>query len=347
MTTPAEPTPRRRKDHPMFRSRKRAVAALIAGLALIATACSSTGGKQEEAAAPGAAAGKATTPEMTFAMVTHAGPGQTFWDIERKGGQAAAAKDNVKLQYSSDPDAPKQATLIQSAIDAKVDGIAVTLPDAPAIGPAVQKAVDAGIPVVAFNAGIGDYQKYGALSFFGSDESVAGEAAGKRASDDGHKHVLCVIHAQGQVQLEARCDGVDKTFTGQYTKIYVNGTDLPSVRSTIAAKLAQDRSIDFMVALDAPISLTAIDAVKEAGSSVKIGTFDFNPQIPPKITSGELQWAIDQQPWLQGYLAIDSLWLYKTNGNVLGGGQPTLTGPFLVDKSNVDQVAQFAEAGTR
>jgi simple sugar transport system substrate-binding protein len=107
MTTPAEPTPRRRKDHPMFRSRKRA-AALIAGLALITTACSSTGGKQEEVAAPGAAAGRATTPEMTFAMVTHAGPGQTFWDIERKGGEAAAAKDNVKLQYSSDPDAPSR-----------------------------------------------------------------------------------------------------------------------------------------------------------------------------------------------------------------------------------------------
>jgi simple sugar transport system substrate-binding protein len=206
MTTPAEPTLRRRKDHSMFRSRKR-TAALIAGLALITTACSSTGGKQEEAAAPGANAGKANTPEMTVQMVTHAGPGQTFWDIERKGGEAAAAKDNIKLQYSSDPDSGKQATLIQSAIDAKVDAIAVTLPDPSAIGPAVKKAVDAGIPVVAFNAGIGDYQKYGALSYFGSDESVAGEAAGKRASDDGYKHVLCVIHAQGRSSWRTAATG--------------------------------------------------------------------------------------------------------------------------------------------
>jgi simple sugar transport system substrate-binding protein len=332
----------------MSRSRKRASAALIAGLALITAACSSTGGRQEEeAAAPGAGAGQANTPEMTVAMVTHAGPGQTFWDIVRKGGEAAAANDNINLEYSSDPDSGKQANLIQSAIDAKVDGIAVTLPDPPAIGPAVKKAVDAGIPVVALNAGNDSYRDYGAMAYFGSDETVAGEAAGQRASDDGYKNLLCVIHAQGQIQLEARCEGVDKTFNGQYSKLYVNGTDLPSTKSTISAKLAEDKSIDFIVTLDAPIGLTAIDTVKETGSSAKVGTFDFNPEIPPKITSGELVFAIDQQPWLQGYLAVDTLWLYKTNGNVPGGGMPTLTGPYLVDKSNVNQVAKFAEGGTR
>jgi simple sugar transport system substrate-binding protein len=159
---------------------------LLAMLLFVAAACSSTGGKQEEAPAAGANAGKANTPEMTVQMVTHAAPGDTFWDIIRKGAEAAAAKDNVKFQYSSDPDSGKQATLIQNAIDSKVDAIAVTLPDPPAIGPAVKKAVDAGIPVVAFNAGIGNYKDYGVLSYFGSDESLAGETAGKRASDDGY-----------------------------------------------------------------------------------------------------------------------------------------------------------------
>jgi simple sugar transport system substrate-binding protein len=284
---------------------------------------------------------------MTVAMITHGAPGDTFWDIIRKGAEAAAAKDNVKYQYSADPDSGKQATLIQSAIDAKVDGIAVTLPDPPALASAVQKAIDAGIPVVAFNAGIGKYQESGALSYFGSDEGLAGETAGKRASEEGYKNLLCVIQEQGQVQLEARCDGVKKTFTGNWQKIYVNGRDLPSVKSTIGAKLAQDKSIDLIVTLGAPIALNAIDAIKEAGSSAKVGTFDFNPQIPPKITSGELVWAIDQQPYLQGYMAIDSLWLYKNNGNILGGGQATLTGPYLVDKNNIDVVGKFAEAGTR
>jgi simple sugar transport system substrate-binding protein len=320
---------------------------LLAMLLFAAAACSETGGRQEEAPAAGANAGQANTPEMTVAMITHGAPGDTFWDIIRKGAEAAAAKDNVKFQYSADPDSGKQATLIQSAIDAKVDAIAVTIPDPPAIAPAVRKAIDAGIPVVAFNAGLDQYAESGALSYFGSDESLAGEEAGRRASEGGYKNLLCVIQFQGQVQLEARCDGVKKTFTGNWQKIYVNGSDLPSVKSTIAAKLTQDKSIDFIVVLAAPVALTAIDAIKDAGSEAKLGTFDFNPQIPPKITAGELQFAIDQQPYLQGYLSVDSLWLYKNNGNVLGGGQPTLTGPYLVDKENIEFVGKFAEAGTR
>jgi simple sugar transport system substrate-binding protein len=332
----------------MFRSRKSVLAVVLAvGLVLAVGGCSKSGGKKAEQGTAGVSAGKANTPNMTIAMVTHAAPGDTFWDIIRKGANAAAAKDNVTLKYSSDPSSGNQANLIQSAIDSKVDGIAVTLPDPPALRPAVQKAIAAGIPVVAFNAGIGAYQQAGALAYYGSDESLAGQTGGKRAADEGFKHVLCVVQFQGQVQLEARCDGVKSAFTGTYDKIYVNGSDLPSVRSTISAKLKQDPSIDFIVTLGAPIALNAIDAIKDAGGKAKVGTFDFNPQIPPKIKSGELQWAIDQQPYLQGYEAIDTLWLYKVNGNVLGGGKPTLTGPFLVDSKNIDFVGKFAAAGTR
>jgi simple sugar transport system substrate-binding protein len=335
----------------MRRTHRRGVRllAIAAAVTLGLTACSSSGGKKaEEQSNAGAAAGKANTPAITVAMITHAAPGDTFWDIIRKGAQSAAAKDNVTLKYSSDPDSGKQATLIQSAIDSKVDGIAVTMPDPPALVPTIKKAIAAGIPVVAFNAGIGAYADSGVLSYFGSDESLAGQTGGKRAADDGFKHVLCVVQFQGQVQLEARCDGVKSAFTGgKYDKIYVNGSDLPSVRTTITAKLKQDPSIDFIVTLGAPIALNAIDAVKEVSSKAKVGTFDFNPQIPPKIQSGDLQWAIDQQPYLQGYEAVDSLWLYKANGNILGGGKPTLTGPFMVDKSNIAVVGKFAAAGTR
>jgi len=332
----------------MSRTTRLRWAALVAGVALVVAGCSSSGGKKaEESSANAVSAGKANTPKITIAMVTHGAPGDTFWDIIRKGAQAAAAKDNVDFKYSSDPDSGKQATLIQSAIDSKVDGIAVTLPDPPAIAPAVKKAIAAGIPVVAFNAGIGQYQESGAMSYFGSDESLAGQTAGKRASDDGYKNLLCVIQFQGQVQLEARCDGVKSTFSGKWSKIYVNGNDRPAEQSTIAAKLKQDPSIDFVVTLGAPDALAAMNAVKDSGSKAKVGTFDFNPQIPPKIQSGELQWAIDQQPYLQGYLSVDSLWLYKTNGNVLGGGKPTLTGPFVVDKSNIGVVGKFAASGTR
>src|SRR5438105_15897966 len=127
----------------MGRGRFLASVAAIAALAL--AGCSAKGGKAGEGAAGPA------SPPMTVAVITHAAPGDTFWDIIRKGAQAAAAKDNVTLKYSSDPDSGKEATLIQSAIDSKVDGIAVTLPDPPAIEPVVKKAIATGIPVVAFN----------------------------------------------------------------------------------------------------------------------------------------------------------------------------------------------------
>lgn len=332
----------------MFKHRKQGGAlAVLLCLVVAAAGCSSSGGKEAEQAQTNVAAGQANTPQITIAMVTHAAPGDTFWDVIRKGAIAAAAKDNVTLRYSSDPDSGKQANLIQSAIDSKVDGLAVTLPDPPALVPAVKKAIAAGIPVVGFNAGIGKYQGAGLLSYFGSDETLAGQTAGKRMSADGYKHELCVVQFQGQVQLEARCAGVQSTFSGKSSKLYVNGADLPSVRTTIAAKLKQDPSIDFVVTLGAPIAVNAESAIKDSNSKAKLGTFDFNPQIPARIKGGQLQWAIDQQPFLQGYLSVDSLWLYKTNGNVMGGGQPTLTGPFLVDKANADAIAKFAANGTR
>ena len=127
------------------------------------------------------AAGHANTQQYTIAMITHAAPGDTFWDIIRHGALAASAKDNVTLKYSSDPDPTKQAALIQNAINSKVDGIAVTDPAPAAICPAIQKAVSAGIPVAMFNAGVGNWQQCGGMEYFGQDEAIAGARGGQAA----------------------------------------------------------------------------------------------------------------------------------------------------------------------
>ncbi|CAM5234311.1 sugar ABC transporter substrate-binding protein [Streptomyces aurantiogriseus] len=326
------------------------VVAVAAAAALTLAGCSSSSGgkKAEEEEAGNVSAGKASTPRMTIAMVTHAPSGDTFWDTIRKGAEAAAAKDNVKLIYSNDENAGDQANLVQNAIDQKVDGIAVTLAKPDALKAVVAKAEKAGIPVVGLNAGLSVWKQQGLLSFFGQDESVSGQALGSKLNGTGAKHALCVIQAQGDVNLEQRCDGVKKTFSGKTDILYVNGTDMPSVKSTITAKLKQDSSIDEVVTLGAPIALTAEQAVSEGGSKAKIATFDLNKDLVSAIQNGKIQFAVDQQPYLQGYLAVDSLWLYKTNGNFSGGGeQPVLTGPAFVDKSNVDAVAKFAAKGTR
>ncbi|MEU5540039.1 sugar ABC transporter substrate-binding protein [Streptomyces sp. NPDC020362] len=332
------------------RSRRLApVVAVAAAAALTLAGCSSSsGGKKSEEGGSNASAGKATTPRMTVALVTHQSPGDTFWDIVRKGAEAAAAKDNIKLIYSADPNAGNQANFVQNAIDQKVDGIAITLAKPDAMKGVVGKAGAAKIPVVGLNSGVSDWKKLGLLEFFGQDESVAGEAFGKKLNEVGAKKAVCVVQEQGNIGLTQRCDGVKKTFSGTTETLYVNGTDMPSVKSTITAKLKQDSAIDYVVTLGAPYALTAVQSVGDAGSKAKVATFDLNNQLTSAIKKGDIQFAVDQQPYLQGYLAIDSLWLYKNNGNYSGGGeQPVLTGPAFVDKSNVDQVAQFAAKGTR
>jgi simple sugar transport system substrate-binding protein len=215
----------------------------------VAGCSSSSGGKKADESENDVSAGKANTPRMTVAMITHAAPGDTFWDTIRKGATAAAAKDNVKLVYSSDPNAGNQANLVQNAIDQKVDGIAVTLAKPDAMKAMVAQAEKAGIPVVGFNTGVQDWKEQGLLEYFGQDESIAGEAFGRRLNEAGAKHTICVIMEQGQVALEARCAGVKKTFEGKTDVLYVNGTDMPSVKSTITAKLKQDSSIDYVTTL--------------------------------------------------------------------------------------------------
>jgi simple sugar transport system substrate-binding protein len=334
----------------MFIKRNRVLLAGVTALVAVGLgACTSeTGGKQQEAEATGGGgAGKADTPERTVAMITHAAPGDTFWDLIRSGAEAAAAKDNIDLNYTSDPQGPKQATLVQNAIDQKVDGIAVTLAKPEAMQGAVQKAIDAGIPVVAFNAGLEDWSDMGVQMYFGQDENVAGETAGERLSEEGAQHVLCVIQEQGHVALEARCDGVAKGFGGKTENLYVQGTDMPSVRSTIANKLRTTPGIDRVLTLGAPFALTAVQSAQEAGSDAQVVTFDTNAELVKAIQSGDVQWAIDQQPYLQGYLAVDSLWLYLTNGNVIGGGRNVLTGPSFIDQDNIDDIATYAQRGTR
>ncbi|MGU3431880.1 sugar ABC transporter substrate-binding protein [Actinomycetes bacterium M1A6_2h] len=329
---------------------RRALSAAI-GLALTATVvagCSSTGGAQDTGGGSGGNAGTADTPRVTIAMVTHEAPGDTFWDLIRKGAEAAAAKDNIDLKYSNDNQAPRQATLVQSAIDSKVAGIAVTMTSPDAIAPEVRTATDAGIPVTVFNAGKDQALEAGAISYFGQDETIAGQGAGARLNTEGAKKAICVVQEQGSVSLEARCAGAKQGFTGgSMENLNVNGTDLPSVQATISAKLQSDPSIDTVLTLGAPIALTAVQAIQSNNSSAKVVTFDTNAALVDAIKGGDVQWAIDQQPYLQGYLAVDQLWLYLNNKNIIGGGQPVLTGPSFIDKSNIDAIAELAQGGTR
>ena len=288
-----------------------------------------------------------TGKHFTFAMITHGQPGDTFWDIVRKGGQAAAKNDDVKLIYLANPTASGEAQLVTNVLQQHVDGIALTLAFPDAEQPVVTQAEAAGVPVIGFNAGSDDWKRMKLMTFVGQDEIIAGEAVGDRLNGEGVKGAICVDQQQGAVQLAERCQGIQKTFHGKLDVLYVPGYDMASAQSRIVAKLQQDPSIGYVVTLGAPFAPTAVSAIDTANSHAKVGTFDLTPRAVTMIKQGKIQWAIDQQPYAEGYLAVDLLWLNRANGNVIGGGNAVLTGPAFVTKDNIDVVAAFAKAGTR
>jgi len=322
-----------------------AATAIAASATMVLAACSGGGAQKSDDSASGSGGGGGNSG-YTFAMVTHETPGDTFWDKIKAGAQQAAKDTGSTLKYSNDPDPAKQATLIQNAVDSKVDGIATTLATPDALKGAVQSAVSAKIPTVAFNSGIDQYKDTGALMYFGSDENLAGATAGERIGADGAKHPLCVIQAAGSVALEARCAGVKSKVSGT-ENIQVNGADDSSVVSALQAKLSADPSIDYIVTLGAPIALDALKAMDQASSKAKLVTFDLNAEAAQAIKDGKIQFSIDQQPYVQGYLAVNSLYLNKKNGNDMGGGGPVLTGPSFVDSSNIDVILPFTKNNTR
>ena len=322
---------------------KRAAVAAVSLTALLAVSACSGGGAEPTGESTGGGGGESG---YTFAMITHETPGDTFWDRIRAGAEQAAKDTGSTLKYSADPEASKQAVLIQNAIDSKVDGIATTLVTPEALIPTVQKAVAAGIPVDSFNSGTDFFQDAGALTHFSSDERLAGQQAGAKAKADGATKILCTIQQTGSVALEDRCAGVKDSFPNT-ENIQVEGKDDAAVTSAIQAKLSQDKDINWIITLGAAQAVDALKAKDAVKSQAKIGTFDLSKETAEAVKAGNLQFCIDQQPYLQGYLAVTQLYLFKKNGNVLGGGKPSLTGPSFVDTTNVDAILPFINQNTR
>ncbi|MFD4977896.1 substrate-binding domain-containing protein [Streptomyces sp. NPDC058424] len=314
-----------------------------AAVCLLIAGCSGAGDSQS-----GSGARESGGSGLKVAMVTHGAEGDAFWQLVRKGAEVAAAKDGVELTYASDADAAGQAKLVRDAIREGADGIALTLAKPDAMKGPIAEAKAAGIPVVGLNSGIGTWRSSGVLQYFGQDESVAGRAVGDKLDGLGAKHALCVIHERGNISLEARCAGVKKAFGGRTDMLYSDGTDMDALTESVAARLRLDPDIDEVVTNGAQFALAAVKSVHKAGSRAHVATFDLNKYLVKAVQDGDVQFAVDQQPYLQGYLAVDALWLYKSNGNVSGGGvAPVLTGPAFVTKANVASVAKLAADGTR
>jgi simple sugar transport system substrate-binding protein len=286
--------------------------------------------------------------DVTIAVITH-GEGDSFWAVVKKGAEQAGKDLGVTVKYSESQNNPEQqAQLLESAVTEGVDGIAVSAPDPDAIRDSVKTATDAGIPVITINSGAEESASLGAVTHVGQTEAIAGEGAGAKLKEAGVTKLICVIHEQGNIGLDQRCDGAKKGFGGDVENVQVTGVkDVSTTLTEIQSKLEGDDSIDGVLTLNPDIALAARDAIAGASSDAKLATFDLSGDVIQAIEDGEIQFAVDQQQYLQGYLPVVFLTLNKTNLNTVGGGRAVLTGPGFVEKSNAAKVKELAEAGTR
>jgi simple sugar transport system substrate-binding protein len=324
---------------------------LLVALALVAAGCGNSSKNESGQSTSSTSKDNVALTQggnLTFAMVTHSDEG-SFWSVVKKGAQQAAKDEGVKLIWSpSNNDPQKEAQLIDAAISQKVDGLAVSVPNYDAIKDSLAKAKAAGIPIITLNSGVDQFKEIGAITHVGQTEEIAGEAAGAKLKAAGVKKVLCVIHEQNNIGLQQRCDGVKKGFGGDVTNMQVKGTeDIATSQTEMKSKLQADKSFDGVIALNPDIGAAAVTAVKGASSNAKVATFDLSPNVIKDIKAGTVLFAVDQQQYLQGYLPIVFLKLYKQNANTVGGGLPVLTGPGFVDKSNAATVEKLAGQGTR
>lgn len=333
--------------------KSRFVLAPLAAFALLATACSDsndeTGSSTAATEAPSTDSVEVTEgADVTIAVITH-GDGGVFWSVAQKGAEQAGADLGITVQYQgANNDGAAQAKMIDDAVAAGVDGIAVSLADPGALEASVKAAVAAGIPVITMNSGSDLFKDLGAITHVGQDEFVAGQGAGEKFAAAGKVKVLCVMQEQSNVGLEARCDGAADTLGGEVVKINTSGDADPTTsQSEIKAALDADPAIDAIFATGPIGAVLANAAAKELGRDVMIGAVDLSTDLLDAIEAGEIAFTIDQQQYLQGYLSVVFLYLNATNANTVGGGLPVYTGPGFVTADNVANVKTLVAAGTR
>jgi len=318
------------------------VVSLALAASMVLAACAADGGDSR-----GSASGGGADADLSFSVITHGAVGDAFWDVVQNGAEAAGKDLGISVDYQSDGDPQRQAQLIDAAVNQDVDGIVVSMANPDALQNSVGAAVSAGIPVVTINSGGDRSAQFGAIGHVGQDEAVAGQSAGRQLAASGAKNVLCVVHEAGNIGLEQRCSGASERLGSQVTPLQVDVNDLQGAQSTITSQLQSDPTIDAVLTLNSAVAAVAVAATQDAGSEAKVATFDLDQDVIKGIQDGDIAFAVDQQQYEQGYLPIVMLKLYAQNLNTVGGGQPVLTGPEIVDASNVDQIADLASAGTR
>lgn len=285
-----------------------------------------------------------------------------FWNKIKKGVddarlvvEANGGSVNYLRLVNYDNFAPDVVQLIRTAISQDVDGIVIPNWVPEAEDPAIKDAIAAGITVILMNAGGADKAiELGAINYVGSDEYVAGQAGGEYFAKAGMKNVMCVNTLPGTANIEARCKGVADAMAaagGASFALPLPSTsfgDATAVAEAIKAELLKDATIDGVITISAGDADSAAIGIAQAGvgDRVKLGSFDMNGAVLARIQDGSQLFAIDQQPYLQSLLSVTLLASAIDFGTDLPTF-PVLTGPGIVDASNIAATLVGVEKGAR
>jgi simple sugar transport system substrate-binding protein len=289
--------------------------------------------------------------DIKIAVVTHGQASDAFWSVVKNGVDRAAKDMGVTVTYNAPQtfDMVAMSRLIDAEVAKKPDGLVVSIPDAAALSKSIKAAVDAKIPVISINSGSDVYKSLGVLLHVGQTEYEAGVGGGEKMAAAGVKKALCVNHEVGNSALDLRCKGFLDALTkggGAGKVLAVNAADPTDTQQKITAGMGAD--VDGILTLGPPGSAPALAALKQGNKlgKVKLGTFDLSPDVLAGVRDGNLEFAIDQQQYLQGYLPIVLLTQRSLYG-VMPASGVLPTGPGFVTKETAARVIDLSKQGLR
>jgi len=324
---------------------------LLAGTGLASASLAATGllaacGAKEQTGAD-AIGNFPRTPKWKFVFVNHVTT-NPFFTPTQYGAEDACKLLGCSYQWTGSQNSvvSEMVNATNTAISGKADGIALAVVDKAAFKQPVDHALDSGIPVVSYNAdGARDDSGTDRLSYVGQGLYESGYALGKRALTQVQSgDVVGFIATPGQLNIQPRIDGAKQAFTDaggavRFTSVATNA-DVTKGLSIIDAYVQGHPGLAGMLAVDAGSTQAVGQTVKKynlRGKGLKVaGGFDLIPETLAAIRNGDLDYTIDQQPYLQGFLPVLYLYLYKISGGLISPPQ-TNTGLLFVTKDNVGQ----------
>jgi simple sugar transport system substrate-binding protein len=324
--------------------------ASLAASALLA-ACSNNDDKSSDSASATAAGDFPSTPKWKFVFINHVTT-NPFFTPTQYGAQDACALLNCEFQWTGSKDSivAEMVNATKTAISAKADGIALAVVDKDAFNAPVDQALSAGIPVVSYNAdGAKDDPGTNRLAYIGQGLYDSGFQLGQRALASGlaSGDVVGFIATPGALNIQPRIDGASDAIkqSGKPIKFTPVGTnaDVTKGLSIIDAYAQGHPNLTGMLAVDAGSTQSVgqvVQKYKMRDKGLKVaGGFDLVPETLQAIKGGSLDYTIDQQPYLQGFLPVLYLYMYKLSGGLVFPSE-TNTGLLFVTKDSVDPYLQ-------